>query len=261
MDWIKVRAEHISPSYTDAQAGALLKFLLLVARLRRVPEDKELFREVSKKNWSSLLVSMNLFGVDIDLIASNIIEDCEKVQSRTKKNQEYQRSSRLKRKNVSADRKNTEKKCQHTEEREEREEKDIPLIVPLGEQLDIGSIDDAFEILWKKYPKRDGKKAALRHFNASVKTPKDFQDIQKALKNYNLHCKGRSAQYIKNGSTWFNNWKDWVDYEPLEDNQVSESGSRSLKVLEDFANSHPPFKHTGGCEAWDALDNQLEGKA
>lgn len=68
-----------------------------------------------------------------------------------------------------------------------------------------------FEEIWKKYPNSDGKKEAKRHFLASVKTDKDWEDIKKALANY-LESKRVKDGYIKNGSTWFNNWRDWVDF-------------------------------------------------
>ena len=68
-----------------------------------------------------------------------------------------------------------------------------------------------FENLWIKYPEKDGKKEAKKHFMASVHTEEDHQKIQTALKNY-LGCEKVNKGYIKNGSTWFNNWEDWVDY-------------------------------------------------
>lgn len=68
-----------------------------------------------------------------------------------------------------------------------------------------------FEKIWAKYPKRDGKKAAERHFRASVKTAEDWFDIQRALDNY-LKCETVRKGFIKNGSTWFNNWQDWTHY-------------------------------------------------
>jgi len=73
-------------------------------------------------------------------------------------------------------------------------------------------VGDAFEIIWEDYPKKLGRKEALRHFKASVKNDKAWTDIQTALKNYN---QSRSVlagdiKYILNGSTWFNNWQDWV---------------------------------------------------
>lgn len=72
-----------------------------------------------------------------------------------------------------------------------------------------------FESLWEKYPSKDGKKVALKHFVGSVITDQDCSDIQKALDNY-LKSERVSNGYIKNGSTWFNNWRDWVDFkEPI----------------------------------------------
>lgn len=66
-----------------------------------------------------------------------------------------------------------------------------------------------FDILWSKYPNKDGKKEAYRHFKTSVLTDKDFQDIQVALENY-LSSEKVKKGFIKNGSTWFNNWRDWI---------------------------------------------------
>ena len=67
-----------------------------------------------------------------------------------------------------------------------------------------------FESIWKNYPNKDGKKEALKHFKASVKTPADLENIKVALTNY-LASKPVKSGYIKNGSTWFNNWQDWIE--------------------------------------------------
>jgi len=68
-----------------------------------------------------------------------------------------------------------------------------------------------FEDLWFKYPNKDGKKKAQHSFKSSVKTEQDWQDINKALENY-LQSDKVKAGYIKNASTWFNNWRDWIDF-------------------------------------------------
>lgn len=68
-----------------------------------------------------------------------------------------------------------------------------------------------FEALWSKYPEKDGKKDALRHFIATVKTDQDWKDINTALEKY-LACDKVKKGFIKNGSTWFNNWRDWINY-------------------------------------------------
>lgn len=68
-----------------------------------------------------------------------------------------------------------------------------------------------FEDIWSLYPRRVGKKHALRHFKASVKNEKDLDDIRTALNNY-LASERVYNGFIKNGDTWFNNWRDWVNY-------------------------------------------------
>jgi hypothetical protein len=70
-----------------------------------------------------------------------------------------------------------------------------------------------FEDLWGAYPRKDGKKGALRHYNASVKTDEDMDRINKALEAYLSAVNGKDPQFIKKGETWFNNWADW---EPKE---------------------------------------------
>lgn len=67
-----------------------------------------------------------------------------------------------------------------------------------------------FEAAWKLYPKRTDHKEALRHFKASVKTKKEFDDLLKAIANYKQSRRFLNG-YIKDGSTFFNNWKDWVE--------------------------------------------------
>jgi hypothetical protein len=70
-----------------------------------------------------------------------------------------------------------------------------------------------FEEIWTRYPDKDGKKDAERHFRASVRNREDFEAIGAALDNYLASEKVRKG-FIKNGSTWFNNWRDWVTVSP-----------------------------------------------
>ena len=75
-----------------------------------------------------------------------------------------------------------------------------------------------FENLWKLYPKKEGKfnseKTYVKYRNEGV----SYETILKGLNNYLEHIKskGIERQYIKNGSTWFNQ-KCWEDeYEEVE---------------------------------------------
>jgi len=73
--------------------------------------------------------------------------------------------------------------------------------------------DARFLSVWLKYPKKLGKKEAQKHFNASVVSDQDLKDIDLALEKYIAYVAGKDAQYIQMGSTWFNNWRDWLDYD------------------------------------------------
>jgi len=72
-----------------------------------------------------------------------------------------------------------------------------------------------FDSLWLRYPRKLGKVNALKHYKATVKTEDDHRDIDIALTNFTTYLSDKKTeeQYIPYGSTWFNNWRDWVDYE------------------------------------------------
>lgn len=76
--------------------------------------------------------------------------------------------------------------------------------------------NNAFEVLWSKYPRKDGKKESLKHYCASVKTADDRLQISQALENYlrHLYESNTEAKYIKTGKVWFNNWRDWINWQP-----------------------------------------------
>lgn len=98
-------------------------------------------------------------------------------------------------------------------------------------------VESKFERIWKQYPNRLGKKQAEKHFNASVKTDKDFERIEFALSNY-VKSEKVIKGFIQNGSTWFNNWEDWVDYKPQFNGRPMTSAQRiNMQRLNDFDNS------------------------
>jgi hypothetical protein len=74
----------------------------------------------------------------------------------------------------------------------------------------------AFEHLWNRYPRKLGKDKAYKSFIKTVLSAQDWADIQQALDNY-LKNLPKEEQFIKHGSTWFNGWRDWVNYtSPVE---------------------------------------------
>lgn len=73
----------------------------------------------------------------------------------------------------------------------------------------------AFQIAWKHYPERVGKKAAKRHFVATVKTKKDWL---RNVHGFNFYIdwvqhhrrNGQKDLKFQGGSRWFNEWDDWA---------------------------------------------------
>lgn len=72
-------------------------------------------------------------------------------------------------------------------------------------------LSEHFGKLWEVYPKKDGRKAAEKHYNATVKNQSDMDRINHALGNYldHIETENTDIKFIKNGSTFFNNWQDW----------------------------------------------------
>lgn len=106
----------------------------------------------------------------------------------------------------------TEQECKE----EKRKKKSCASVIKykLGDGTEL-KLAQFFEKLWAVYPKKDGKKQAMRHYFATVKNEDDMERINLALGNYLDHIEktGTKPQYIKNGSTWFNNWTDWEQQE------------------------------------------------
>ena len=81
---------------------------------------------------------------------------------------------------------------------------------------------EMFDRIWARYPRRQGKTDAERHFAASVKTEDDWMRIKLALEVYKEHLKKEEtdARYIQQGSRWFRNWRDW-ETDPAAPNEHS----------------------------------------
>jgi len=79
------------------------------------------------------------------------------------------------------------------------------------EESTYGQNKELFDRLWTSYPKRTKRKMAERYFKSSVKNEQDEKDIETALKNY-LASERVFKGFIQDGGTWFNNWRDWIDY-------------------------------------------------
>lgn len=79
-----------------------------------------------------------------------------------------------------------------------------------------------FDAFWLSGPwLKLGKKNAARHFRATVKTRDDFNRIQGARDKYIVHLACHHWKTPQHGSTWFNNWQDWVEYEEVRQKRLT----------------------------------------
>ena len=73
-------------------------------------------------------------------------------------------------------------------------------------------LEEEFETLWKLYPRKNSKKDALRHYKTSRNKGTEYNDVLNGLYAFLDYIKVNKIeiQYIKHGSTWFNEecWND-----------------------------------------------------
>lgn len=99
-----------------------------------------------------------------------------------------------------------------------------------------------FDILWKMYPRKQGKTAALKSYIKARKNGTTFEEVEQGIVNYCRHIKAKetSTEYVKHGSTWFSNegWTDEYDYtprlpKPAPAPKQSASGNIFLEIAHD----------------------------
>ena len=78
--------------------------------------------------------------------------------------------------------------------------------------IELQQICDEFEALWRKYPRKVGKKEAIRHYITARRKKIPFQTISDGLDRYidYIERNGVTKGYIKHGSSWFceERWDD-----------------------------------------------------
>ena len=87
------------------------------------------------------------------------------------------------------------------------------------EKINKKELENEFNELWELYPRKQGKKKALDKYIQCMKNNiTNYEIVKQGIINYNRHIEKNKVpnQYIKQGSTWFNNecWNDQYDIEP-----------------------------------------------
>lgn len=100
------------------------------------------------------------------------------------------------------------------------------------------SISDDFEKVWALYPKKAGKTNAKKAFTKAIKDGVSVELIKSKIEEYNqqIEFKKTDRQYVKNGSTWFNQkaWEDEYETGTKQNVQVDYSGMSDLEIAQQW---------------------------
>lgn len=95
----------------------------------------------------------------------------------------------------------------------------------------MSDLENEFEELWKLYPKKVGKKNALKNYIRSRKRKTTYEEVLNGINKYNEYISKTNTpvKYIKDGSSWFNQ-ESWNDERILElnENKVPEWMNQDL---------------------------------
>jgi len=194
MEWTKIKTKHfLFTNYTSKEKGDLVTLMCLTAQLEHLPLREEMVKVVHYKALTHLQDMLNRRSMTLQDILNKVLEDVSKVKHKRD-------ISRVTTKRHRDRGKVGDASCDTTDK--------------IREDKSITNVMSQFESLWNKYPRKDGKKEAIKHFQTSVKTESDITNIRAALEKYTNYVKKNKIEerYIKKGSTWFNNWQDWIDY-------------------------------------------------
>lgn len=81
----------------------------------------------------------------------------------------------------------------------------------------VGPVSDEeirldFDALYKRYPRKEGRKRGMEILRKSIKTEAEYQAFAGAMDNYLALCKRekREAKYLLHWKTFVNNWTDYL---------------------------------------------------
>lgn len=71
-------------------------------------------------------------------------------------------------------------------------------------------VQEEFNKLWSLYPKKQGKQSAYKAYEKARKDGATYEEVEQGIKAYAEYVKDKDAQYIKMGSSFFNQraWQD-----------------------------------------------------
>jgi hypothetical protein len=213
MDWIKVKVSHVLYEYTDlsdSEFRAWIQIMCLAAIMEKAPSDDVILQHIHSKTLTSLQNKLNKHSTSLHSIVKKVLEDVEYTQHLKEKNRsriaEYRHKKALCNTLPVTD---TEHVTLQGKIREDKIREDKINVTP----------SFSFDDFWSLYPKQVGMQLAILTFRATVKTPKDFEDLKTALRNY-MASEEYKKGYIKNGDKWIEDWRGWLVMTPKTDSPL-----------------------------------------
>lgn len=144
----------------------------------------------------------------------NLIGSETAVAERVRKHREKQKmlhcNTQVTNSNTYIEKEKREKRKEINQDIEIREDNNI--IISKNDCVSKSQLEEEFEIIWSEYPKKQGKANALKSYIKARKKGTTKEDVMIGLNNYLTYIKAEKVdqQYIKHGSTWFNQecWND-----------------------------------------------------
>lgn len=84
--------------------------------------------------------------------------------------------------------------------------------IDITNNISSKDLEEEFEVIWKEYPRKQGKSNALKSYIKARKKSTTYEEVLIGLEKYvnYITIEKIQPQYIKQGSTWFNQecWND-----------------------------------------------------
>lgn len=134
--------------------------------------------------------------------------------------------------------KDKDKELEKDKDKESEKDKELSSDNRHSSKINKEQIDNDFDALWKLYPNKKGKAKAKKAYAKAIKDGVSNTEIQDGIEAYTKEIKAKNTdnEYIKHGSTWFNNrsWEDEYDTTPVQPKRYGQSRYRYIEPVPDF---------------------------
>lgn len=111
------------------------------------------------------------------------------------------------------------------------------------DRLGYSILSKEFEDLWQIYPKKQGKQNAFKAYEKARREGVEYEDVLNGIKAYAEYAKTKDPQYIKMGSSFFNQ-RAWQDDWSIKDGR---------KGFNEYGNEPSQDGFGAEPEGWDTI--------